>query len=143
MSATKLFGFWLPVHDEPSARDAVRMSGLPVLIIGANAALFALLASDSAQIMSSSAIAFSLILLAFRIRAGHAAWVPFALLLFIAFLLSNTVLSYLGWHMAGRTQVGIAQAILSWIIPTICLALAISGWRGWRWLKMNGCGVSF
>lgn len=148
MSEPKLLGYWLPVHDEASARDAVRMSGLPVLIMGANAALFALVeavqpAPYAALLASSVAIACILILLAFRIRAGHAAWIPFALVLFVVFLAANAFLAYLGWHLAGRTLAGTSQVILSWIVPVICLVLILGGFRGWRWLKLHKSKLSF
>ncbi|WP_185968462.1 hypothetical protein [Paracoccus sp. M683] len=44
MSGPKLFGYWIAVKDAASAKEAVRMSGLPVLLMGANAALLALMA---------------------------------------------------------------------------------------------------
>lgn len=148
MSGTKLFGYWISVQDEASARDAVRMSGLPVLLMGANAALFALVTSvrpvsNPILLVSSVAIAFLLVLLAFRIRAGHAAWIPFVLILFAAFLGVSGFSSYSLWRLAGKTQTSGAHLVLSWIIPIICLVLVIGGFRGWRWLKSRQIGVSF
>jgi len=39
---TKLFGYWISSIDEDSAKEAVRMAGLPVLVMGANAAVVSL-----------------------------------------------------------------------------------------------------
>ena len=148
MSQAKLFGYWLPVHDDASARDAVRMSGLPVLFMGANAAVVALMeavqpAPSTSLLASSVAISCILIFLAFRIRAGHAAWIPLVVILFVAFMATSAVLTFLGWHLEGRTQAGAIQAVFSWIIPIICLVLVIGGVRGWRWIISHGGKQSF
>jgi uncharacterized membrane protein len=148
MSQIKLFGYWLPVHDDASARDAVRMSGLPVLFMGANAAVFALMeavqpAPSTSLLASSLAISCILILLAFRIRAGHAAWMPLVVILFVVFLAASAFLTYLGWHLTGRAQAGAIQAVFSWIIPIICLVLVVGGVRGWRWLNSHEGKLSF
>lgn len=124
------------------------MSGLPVLVMGANGALLALVASVQPEpnpflITSSAGIALLLILLAFRIRAGHAAWIPFVLTLFFAFMAASFTLSYLEWTLAGQTQIGGAQVALRWVVPIICLILVVGGFRGWRWLKSHGEKVSF
>ncbi|WP_041527064.1 hypothetical protein [Paracoccus aminophilus] len=42
MSGDRFFGFWISVRDESKARYAVQMAGLPVLTLGANAAVLAL-----------------------------------------------------------------------------------------------------
>lgn len=148
MSKTQLFGYWLPVRDDASARDAARMAGLPVLVVGANAALFALMeavqpAPYAPFLALAAATACILILIAFRIRAGHAAWIPFALILFLVFLTANSLLTYLEWELVGRTQAATGLAMLSWIIPVICLILILGGLRGWRWLRAHNSKMSF
>lgn len=148
MSGPKFFGYWMPVADEAGARDAVRMSGLPVLLMGANAALLALVASaqpvpDPVVIASSATIAALLILLAFRIRAGHAAWIPFALMLFAAFSGANLLFSYIGWRVAGKTPAASAQLLLGWVVPALCLILVAGGFRGWLWMRANKARLSF
>ena len=148
MSEPTFFGYWIPVIDEASARDAIRMSGLPILLMGANAALLALVTSvqpfpDTVMIASAVAIAFSLILLAFRIRAGHAAWIPFALILFAAFLGVNLFSSYIGWQVAGQNTTVSGQILLGWIVPTICLILMVGGFRGWLWMRASKARLSF
>ena len=42
-SNTKLFGYWISSVDEEGAREAIKMAGLPVLVMGGNAALTALI----------------------------------------------------------------------------------------------------
>ncbi|MDT0683453.1 hypothetical protein RM543_12220 [Roseicyclus sp. F158] len=148
MSKSKLFGYWISLEDRASARNAVRMSGLPVLLMGANAALLALVSSvrpfpDMAVVSSAAAIAALLVLMAFRIRAGHAAWIPFASMLFIAFLGVSLFSSYIGWQVAGGNPTTGAQILLGWIIPAICLILMVSGLRGWFWMRQNTEKLSF
>lgn len=148
MSDAKLLGYWISVTDEDSARDAVRMSGLPILVMGANAALLALLIAvrplpDTGMIASAAVIATLLILLAFRIRAGHAAWIPFVLILFVAFLAASQFSAYIGWRLAGETPTASAHILLSWIVPAICTILMINGFQGWLWMRANGKKRSF
>ncbi|TRW97544.1 hypothetical protein FNJ84_08545 [Paracoccus sp. M683] len=87
--------------------------------------------------------AILLIALAFRRRSGHAAWIHIALLLCAVFLDANALLSYIEWHLAGQTRIGIARLVAGWIVPIICLILAIGGFRGWRWMRANAVSLSF
>lgn len=148
MSKNKLFGYWIAVHDEASAGEAVRMSGLPVLLMGANGALLALVAAvqpeaDMARITGLGAVAALLVLLAFRIRAGHAGWVPVAVALFLGFLGFSAWWSYRIWRLFGTLQLTQGQILLQWIVPLICLVLAIGGLRGWLWLRAHRRALSF
>lgn len=148
MPEFRFFGYWSPVRDEASARQAVRMAGLPVLVMGWNAALLALVAAvqpapDVTLLASSAAVACLLILLAFRIRAGHAAWVPVAMILFLAFLAATAGLSVIGGYLADGSGASTLQTLAGWIIPVLCLVLAVGGWRGWRWLRQHGRALSF
>ncbi|NBR91159.1 MAG: hypothetical protein EBS68_14855 [Rhodobacteraceae bacterium] len=128
--------------------DAIRMSGLPVLLMGVNAALFALISlvrpfPDLTVILSAVAIAGLLVSMAFRIRAGRAGWLPIASALFIPFLGVSLFASYGAWQMAGRNSLANAQILLGWIIPVICLILIICGLRGWLWMRANSERLSF
>lgn len=124
------------------------MSGLPVLLMGANSALFSLIGSmqllpNMTVIASSATIAVLLILLAFRIRAGHAAWLPFVLVLFGAFMIASVFSSWAGWQLAGQTPVSSVLLLLHWVVPIICSVLMIGGLRGWLWMRSNKAKVSF
>lgn len=148
MSEAKFFGYWVPVTDKASATAAVRMAGLPVLIMGGNAALLALIAAvqpvpDTVLIASAAALAAVLVLIAFRLRGGHAAWIPITFLLFVAFLALHLFLAYSGWLMTGTTLEVRVQIFFGWIVPVICLILMVSGFSGRQWLRKNGEKLSF
>lgn len=141
-SDPKMFGYWTAVHDAPSASQAVRMAGLPVLIMGANAALLSLIGMVQQPPKVPIVIAFGLIgllliVIAFRIRSGHAGWVPLALILFAAFLGLRALGAWGLWSLAGQNRAMGVQIVFSWIIPIICLIFALSGLNGWRWLRAN------
>ena len=142
-SRGSFFGFWLPVEDAASARQAVRMAGLPVLIMAVNALLVAL--SALAQVtpefrMAAGAgtVAVVLAIIAFRMRAGHAGLVPVMAILFVVFALSHMLLSVLGQGVIQGPRFPIAALALTWIIPVFSAALALSGLRGWLWMRRNG-----
>lgn len=91
MRGDKFFGFWISVQDESKARYAVQLACLPVLALGANAAVLALSLAVNSAVMPMAAPAFALLALvlvfiAFRLRAGRASWVPLALLAILSFL---------------------------------------------------------
>ncbi|MDO5641810.1 MAG: hypothetical protein Q4G26_05400 [Paracoccus sp. (in: a-proteobacteria)] len=148
MSDPVLFGYWPAIRDADSAIGATRMAGLPVLMMGANAALLALIAAmqpdlDPVLISGLAGVGFLLALLAFRIRAGHAGWLPVVALLFLGFLGANLSLSYMEWQLAGQSQASGAGIVLRWIVPVICLILVIGGLRGWLWLRAHQIRRSF
>lgn len=145
---TKLFGYWISSTDEDSAKEAVKMAGLPALVMGANAALVSLTtlfqATPNLTIVAWCAtIALLLIILAFRIRAGNSAWLPLVLVLFSAFLGASAFSSYIGWTAAGHEPISAAQIITGWIVPLICMVLVLAGFKGWLWLKTNGSKRTF
>jgi hypothetical protein len=129
-----LFGYWITIHDAASARYAVRMAGLPVLLIAANVLLAALimavtLATLDAPIGRNSRIILGLLVaaglalgsIAFALRAGRTALVPAAAALSIA---------------AFNVQVVVSPPWLL-IVPGLALLLALSGLRGWFWLRRH------
>ena len=145
---TKLFGYWISSTDEDSAKEVVKMAGLPALVMGANAALASLVAlfqtTPNLTIVAWSAIiALLLIILAFRIRAGRSAWLPLVLVLFSAFLVASAFSSYIVWTVAGKEPISAAQIITGWIVPLICMVLVVAGFKGWLWLRTNGAKRNF
>lgn len=134
--------------DEASAKDAVRMAGLPALAMGANLGLLTLLNAirpvpvDPMMLVFSATTAVLLVLLVFRIGAGLAAWIPIVLILFAAFLGASGFSTYIGWPWAGLVPFGRAQLVVGWIVPIIGLIFAVGGLRGWRWMRANKAKVS-
>jgi len=145
---TRAFGYWIASQDEASAREAVKMAGLPILVLGGNGFLFSLLLltatpPNPAGAAISALIAILLVVLAFRIRAGRAAWVPLSFLLFCLFIGANAVSAYLAWAISGGPGLTGAQIVMGWIVPLICLILSLAGLRGWIWLRANGAERRF
>ena len=142
-SNTKLFGYWISSVDEESAKEAVKMAGLPVLIMGCNAALTALLAlsqqtPDLTLAALSAAISLALIVVAFRIRAEKFGWIPSVLVLFAAFLVISAFSAYVALMDFGIARINGVQIVTSWIVPLICSVLMVAGFKGWLWLKAKG-----
>lgn len=80
-----VFGFWMPVIDEESAAYAVKMSGLPLFLVGLNTfALVAVIDQHWAQVIAA-VFAVLFVSLAFRIRAACTAWAPIAAFLSVTF----------------------------------------------------------
>ncbi len=130
-----LFGYWITIRDAASARYAVRMAGLPVLLIAANALLAATimavtLATLDAPIGRNTLILLGLLVvaglalgsIAFALRAGRAtALVPAATTLSIAAFAVQAMVSP-PWLL---------------IVPGLAVLLALSGLRGWFWLHRH------
>ncbi|MEJ8561010.1 hypothetical protein QTO30_07095 [Yoonia sp. GPGPB17] len=142
-SKTKIFGYWISCVDEESAKEAVKMAGLPVLLMGGNAALTALIAlsqqsPDLTLATSCAAISLPLIAIAFRIRAEKSGWIPSVVVLFAAFLILSALSGYVALMDVGIERIGGVQIVTSWIVPLICSVLMVAGFKGWLWLKTKG-----
>ena len=147
-SKDRFFGYWIAVHDAHSASYALRMAGLPILLTGMDIALFALLAAvwgvlDTGGSAWRLAIALPLVVIAFRIRAGHAPWLPVALALAVVMLVARLQSSLAVWRMTGGDRIAQAQLLASWIVPLFCTALMLGGLRGWLWLRSHNIRRSF
>ncbi|MEX3016088.1 hypothetical protein [Gymnodinialimonas hymeniacidonis] len=146
MSKTRFLGYWIVSHDEDSALEAVRMAGLPLLLMGFNllglAILFlSLVPTFGPAILGLLGTAIACIIIAFRLREGHAAWVPIVALLFGAYIIVNVAFTWLGATIAAAPSGALIAT--QWIIPLICLILVSAGIRGWLWLRSNGVKRSF
>lgn len=140
--AAKRSSYWASVDDESSARDAVRMAGLPVLIMAATEGLRALtqvIDGDQGAMWVSAGFAALLTVVAFRLRSGHAAWVPLVFLLFAVMTGFRLMQLVEGWNAA----VIVIQLLTGWIIPLLCALLMIGGLRGWLWMRAHGIRRSF
>ncbi len=148
MTDRKFFGFWIVMRDEISAKEAVKMSGLPVLVMGGNLMVMGSIAlAQSAQNMTFSAavgvLAILLILMSFRIRAGHSGWLALVLILFGVFLGGTAYISAIAWTTATQPFGITLQLIASWIVQLFCIALVGAGLRGWHWLRKHEGRISF
>jgi hypothetical protein len=64
-------------------------------------------------------------------------------ILFVVFLTANAFLTYLQWQVLGLALAGLGLSIVTWFIAIVCLALSVSGLRGWQWLKSHNSALSF
>ncbi|RBW42235.1 hypothetical protein DS901_16140 [Loktanella sp. D2R18] len=128
----------MPVIDEESAAYAVKMSGLPLFLVGLNTfALLFVIDQHWAQVI---AVVFAVLFvsLAFRIRAACTAWAPIAAFLSVTFFLLQVMWRFLTAILLGfHWQVMLAEAARL-IVPTLAVILAMGGLRGWKWLRRNG-----
>ncbi|WP_025319983.1 hypothetical protein [Granulibacter bethesdensis] len=143
-----IFGDQFFIQDEESARYAVRMSGLPILVIGLNfVVLFLFFVSQQKENLYFNfflvGMAFFMITMAFRIRAERIAWFPLALLLFGISISANLFLSYTQWKFKESLYINFSTLFIIWFIPLICMYLMVRGWMGWRWLKSNKIKMVF
>lgn len=146
-SKTKLFGYWISSVDEDSAKNAIKMAGLPVLLLGGNVALSAFFAFfqriPNLTVASWCAvISLLLICIAFRIRAGKTGWMPFVLVLFAADFILSAIYTYImlmnAQGLGGADTRVYVKVFASWVVPLICSVLIIAGFKGWLWLRANG-----
>ncbi len=147
MPKAKFFGFWITVKDQASAAEAVRMAGLPSLIMGANAVLLGLMeiVQQAPNTFIAAWFGFSgllLVVISFRIRAGHGAWIPFVFVLFLAFFGAMTSAAARQWSELKAAPVLQTKLVTDWIVLLFCLALTVSGIMGWNWLRRNGGRLS-
>lgn len=125
-------GYWPRITDRGNAMAAVRMAGLPVFLVGPQMVLFAgvtmltvmasgLTITRPLPVMLPLLAGLTLAALGLALRAGRAGLVPLAALL----TLVNTALS-------------VALQPL-WVLPVQAMMalLAISGLRGWWWLRKH------
>ena len=83
-------------------------------------------------------------IVAFRLRGGHAGWVPLVVLGFVILLALRIAASIAAWNAAGRNGIAVGTELLvGWIIPLLCLTLMLGGLRGWLWLRANGIRRGF
>ncbi len=118
------------------------MAGLPVLLMGFNAALTALIAlsqttPDLTLAAWCAAISLALFVVAFRIRAEKSGWTPLAVGLFAAFLVISVSSASIALKRVGVIEISSIQIVTGWIVPLICTILVVAGFKGWLWLREN------
>ena len=123
------WGFWIPIRSEASAHYAAKMSGLPVFMLGLSVLMFGLqFAVLRIWLAAGIALLTALFLLVsgLRIRSGKFTLLPIS----VGFWLIVMVL--------GLVQTGLAPtmvAVISTALNLIIGLLALSGLRGWWWLR--------
>lgn len=147
MRAGRLFGFWLPVVDGPSALEAVRMGGLPVLLVGGNVLLGAVLEAvrpdpSPLVVAGCAVVAVLLVAVAFRIRSGHAAWLPVVAILVVAWFVLRLLLAFAAWQAVAGLAILRVKVVTDLIVPVLCLVLLVGGLRGWWWLRRRAMRLS-
>ncbi|AGT07523.1 hypothetical protein [Paracoccus aminophilus] len=88
-------------------------------------------------------IAALLVFIAFRLRAGRAAWVPLAFLAILSFLAVELFTSFHLLQIVEPSRAFDLFILAKWVVPLFCLVLAFSGLRGWLWLRRNGVAQSW
>ena len=127
-----LFGFWIPIKDDDSAYYAAKMSGLPVFLLGLSLYVMAF-----AFVTIENPILFSLSLLlalflkysGLRIHGGNFRTLPVSVGVWLIYAVLASY--YAGFHTSPYITVYSASTLLSFLIAL----LAISGLRGWWYLK--------
>jgi hypothetical protein len=128
----------MPVVDAATAIDAVKMSGLPLLIVGLNAFAVAWLSNHSATRVAAFVFAVLFVFIAFRLRAERTGWALIATLLSVCFFLLQVSWRSLMIYLLGFYWQGLMVEAVRLVIPTFAVVLAIGGLRGWIWLRRNG-----
>lgn len=139
--------FWMPVNDEASARDAVKMGGLPILLIGFNTLVFCLIgflqgSLSNTLVIGGVILSLLLVVFSFRIRSGKAGSLPYLSALFLIFFVLSALFSLIGNILQGGAVVGGVMFVVGLIVPVLAMLLSISGLRGWNWLRKNGHQIS-
>lgn len=143
MTTTPSFsGYWAPIIDEQSARNAVKMAGLPLLVLALNAAVFAiaLMLHANASVWPIAAfgvLTFVFLAMAFQLRSGRAAISPLAAAAYAAFL------ALLMWSttrdVGAESELPIQFSIVlrNLFVPILTAVFAWRGVLGWRWLLVH------
>ncbi|MDE2446702.1 MAG: hypothetical protein KGO94_11015 [Alphaproteobacteria bacterium] len=130
------------------ARDAVKMAGLPVFVLAANAWFTALMMFVKTEISMAVVYAFLaigvvLLVIALRMRSGRAALMPFALVPLATFIMLVVLQTLRGAVIRDSWQVQLVELAGNWVVPALCAILAYRGLRGWFWLRAQKCKMSY
>lgn len=140
--------YWVPVTDEASAREAIKLAGLPVIVMAFNSAFLAIellfnAEASPALMFAFLVLAIIMVVIAFRLRKGHAGYVPYVAALFPAFLVLVVLTSFTGAKFTGSTLTSIFLVISSWLVPAIAAVLAYRGLKGWQWMRGSHSKISY
>jgi hypothetical protein len=141
-------GLWAPIISEETAREAVKMGGLPILALGASVIVLARTGFTATTIHLAVILAYLIvglifIVFAFRIRKGRAASLPYLVAIFFCFSIAELFFAFV--FSAGSVGEGWAEisVILTHIVTFIAAFLAIKGLRGWWYLRKAGVPMRF
>jgi hypothetical protein len=141
-------GYFSAITDEATAREAVKMGGLPILALGVSMLFLARTSFTATTMPLSLLLAYVLpalvfIAFAFRIRSGRAASLPYLAAVFFCFAIAELVFSFI--YSAGSVGEGWAEisVLLTHVVTFLAAFLAYRGVRGWRYLKNAGLPMRF
>ena len=141
---SEALGWWVNVKDADSANYAIRMSGLPIFLMGVNffvASLVAFLTwntiqSDSmflkAFLLAMFPIGLSLIVCGILLRKNNNKIAPLAAGLYIPFVLISLFFVTPAPDIGKNTML-----VINMLFTLLMMLLSLGGLRGWRWLRDN------
>lgn len=134
--------FLAPIQNESSVKEAAKMGGLPVLMMGFNCLLISW--SGSTKDSVSNVIFFGvlgfaiiLVLFSFRIRSGKIASLPNLSGLSTVFFCFSSIFLLFGNILQNGVAAGGMMSAIGLVIPTMAMLLSVNGQRGWNWLRKN------
>ena len=135
-------GYWTQIIDEQSARNAVKMAGLPLLVLALNAAVFALILMQTTKASVWSIAAFGVLTFvflagAFRLRSGRAAIMPIAAAAYAAFLALLMLSTIRDVAVESELPIQFSIVLRNLFVPILSAIFAWRGVLGWRWLLVH------
>lgn len=130
---------WSSIRSKEDATHAIRMSGLPIFLIGLLLPLFGLLSGLGENAIWTMAFGVTLIACGLFLRKGRPnIVVPLANILLTVWLILALFGILSDFSQFQHANVAfVAMHLAQTIVPFICLALSLSGLRGWWWFRQN------
>jgi len=137
------WGWWVKIRDADSANYAIKMSGFPVFLWGISYLVIGLIILLTGPVSPDFGIAAALLALAIlavgialiitglQLKKNNPKIAPFAAGLYIAATALGAILNFT------NTETSTIVASSSLVISVLMILLAISGIRGWLWLRAN------
>ena len=138
-------GWWVKINDVDSANYAIRMSGLPIFLMGISfiiASFGALLTWSAIQsesvilkgfLIAMLPVGIFLVICGVLLRKNKNEIAPIAACLYIPFVLGSLFFVTPAPDIGQNTML-----IINMIFTLLFALLSLGGLRGWRWLKQNG-----
>ncbi|SEV96626.1 hypothetical protein SAMN04488515_0434 [Cognatiyoonia koreensis] len=129
---------WPRIETAQTARQAVRMAGLPVFLFGLATAFSGLTFSDPATMLTQLGIGVVLIVFGFALRSHVAGLAPLAAL----FVIGSFAWSL--WSAGAVLWLGLLYLpsllllLMMLLFMGVCTLFVLSGVRGWWWLRQSG-----
>ncbi len=137
-------GYWFPITSEASAREAVKMGGLPLFILGFSMLILAItIFSETVWpiglAFGSVALGIAFIIFAFRIRQDRPASLPYLIAIFLVYVIVEfVVVVVLSVGIFGAGLGNLMLIVATHLVTFLAVAFAVRGLQGWRYLKRAG-----